>query len=192
MILEYLKVILGTPVLIAATTLTFLRMFRSDVKALMARIAKVKFPGGEIEASQLQKLHEQPPINIKVPELTATQSNQVSEQPVAADGNSATSDTLTAVRSMALLWEFRYLNLFLARGTQIVLNWFARDPRATVALFHAIWLPQIPNSEEREAILIALHSNQLISIDNDLVTVTQKGRDYLEWRGPQLELQKTA
>lgn len=193
MILEYLKVILSAPVLIAAITLTFLVMFRLDVRALMARIAKVKFPGGEIEASQLQKLHEQPPINSKVPELTTTQGNQVSEQPVAPDGDSSTSDTLTAVRSMALLWEFRYLNLFFARGTQLVLDWFAGlDPRATVALFHAIWLPKIPNSEERNAILRALESNQLISIDKGLVTVTPKGRDYLEWRGPPLEGQPTS
>ncbi len=81
--------------------------------------------------------------------------------------------------------QYRYLNLFLARGTQHVLDWFAAsNPRATASLFNAVWLPIIPNPNERVAILTALQAHHLITIENDLVLVTPKGREYLQWRGP--------
>jgi hypothetical protein len=185
MILEYLKVILAAPVMIAVIALTFLVMFRADVKALMARIAKVKFPGGEIETSQLEKLKEQLPAKGDVPEPIAKEGAQIVSLPSPASGDNAAQDALTAERSKAALWEYRYLNLFFARGTQHVLDWFAAsNPRATTSLFNAVWLPIIPNPNERVAILTALQAHHLITIENDLVHVTPKGREYLQWRGP--------
>lgn len=185
MILEYLKVILTAPVMVAVTALTFFVMFRADVKALMARIAKVKFPGGEIETSQLEKLKEQLPAKGDVPELIAKEGTQVAELPAPANGGTASQEALAAERWKAALWEYRYLNLFLARGTQHVLDWFAAsNPRATVSLFNAVWLPVIPNPNERMAILTVLQAHHLITIENDLLQVTPKGREYLQWRGP--------
>ncbi len=71
------------------------------------------------------------------------------------------------------------------RSTQHVLDWLAASkPRATVSLFNALWLPIIPNPNERQAILTALEAHHLISITNDLVEVTPKGYEYLKWRGP--------
>ena len=185
MILEYLKVVLAAPVMIAVIALTFLVMFRADVKALMARIAKVKFPGGEIETSQLEKLKEQLPAKGDVPEPIAKEGAQLAALPSPTSGDNALQETFVAERSKAALWEYRYLNLFLARGTQHVLDWFAgSNPRATVSLFNAVWLPIIPNPNERMAILTALQAHHLITIENDLVQVTPKGREYLQWRGP--------
>ena len=185
MIFEYLKVILTAPVMIVVAVLTFIVMFRADVKALMARIARVKFPGGEIETSQLEKLKEQLPAKGDVPEPIAKEGTQVAALPVPANGGNAAQEAFAAERSKAALWEYRYLNLFLARGTQHVMDWFAAsDPRATVSLFNAVWLPIIPNPNERLAILTALEAHYLIAIENDLVQVTPKGREYLQWRGP--------
>jgi hypothetical protein len=185
MILEYLKVVLTAPVLTAVVLLALAVMFRSDVKALMARIAKVKFPGGEIETSQLEKLKEQLPTKGAVPEPIAKEGTQTASLPAPSSSSNAAQEAFVAESSKAALWEYRYLNLFLARGTQQVLDWFAASsPRATVSLFNAVWLPIIPNPNERDAILNALEAHHLIAIENDLVQTTPKGREYLQWRGP--------
>jgi hypothetical protein len=47
-----------------------------------------------------------------------------------------------------------------------------------------MWLPLIPSATERKAILSALENHHLIQLENGLVSVTPKGQEYIEWRGP--------
>lgn len=97
----------------------------------------------------------------------------------------AVRDLLNAERVRAFLWEYRYLNYFLAQSTQRVLDWFASlKTRTSVQLFDTMWLPFIPSPEERRAILSALQAHLLITIDEDLIAVTPKGTEYIQWRGP--------
>src|SRR5262245_27142136 len=107
-VLEYLKVILSTPVLSVLAILTFVIMFRTDLKALMARIAKVKFPGGEIETSQLEKIKEESLPEGKLPEPTTKQGTTGDHPAALPDGNNVTA-VLAAERAKATLWEYRYL-----------------------------------------------------------------------------------
>src|SRR5207245_67216 len=118
---EYLKVILTAPVMIVLAIFIFLVMFRPDIKALMARIAKVKFPGGEIEASQLEKLKEEFTRGDS-PEPIAKEGAKIDAISTPSKGDNAATDALAAERAKAALWEYRYLNYFLARSTQHVLN----------------------------------------------------------------------
>ena len=46
LVLGYLKVLLSTQMVAGVVCLAFLYMFREDIKALLLRIAKIKFPGG--------------------------------------------------------------------------------------------------------------------------------------------------
>lgn len=182
-ILEYLKVILSAPVMTSMTVLTFLFMFRLDVKELMARIAKIKFPGGEFEASQLDKQHGSISEKGAVP-IVKDGSSDVVLLPPTKTGDSS-QEVIDALRSEAALWEYRYLNFFFVRNTQAILDWFAVcSTSVTISLFNATWLTFITNPNERNAILDALRTHHLISIENDLVQVTPKGREYLQWRGP--------
>ena len=83
---------------------------------------------------------------------------------------------LDAERARAYLWEYRYLNHFLAFHTQQVLDWFASLPnRTSMALFDSVWLPLIPSTDERRAIITALQAHYLILVQNELVEVTPKG-----------------
>lgn len=185
MVLEYLKVLLTAPVTITLAIITFFAMFRGDVKALMARIARVRFPGGEIETSQLEKIKEEIPTKGDRPELIAKEGANTAALPATAGEGSATADTIAAERARAALWEYRYLNYFLVRNTQNALDWFAAShPRATTSLFNAAWLPLVPSPNERTAMLSALETHQLITIANGLIEVTPKGREYIQWRGP--------
>ena len=94
------------------------------------------------------------------------------------------AELFQAERARAYLWEYRYLNYFLAYGTQKVLDWLACLPtRTSCDLFDTFWLPYIPSAEERRAIITALQAHHLIMIQDNLIEVTPKGREYIQWRG---------
>src|SRR5262249_48231071 len=81
------------------------------------------------------------------------------------------------------LWEYRYPNLFLVPSTQVVLAWLATlNTPLTKALFDATLQQSIPNPQERSAIFAVLSSHHLITDEQDLVRVTPKGREYLQFR----------
>lgn len=94
-------------------------------------------------------------------------------------------EAFAAERARAFLWEYRYLNYFLARSSQRVLDWLAGlSVRTTVGTFEAFWLPILPIAQERQAIVTALQAHYLIVLAGELIEVTPKGREYLQWRGP--------
>jgi len=184
--IELLKIILGAPVIAGAISITFLILFRSDLKALIERIASVKFPGGELTTSQAARgvipadseensLKTATPGQkelASVPQFTERDQRQV-------------ADTIDAANARATFWEYQFLNRFLVVDTQRILDWFASLPqRTTLEMYDSYWTPLIQNPAERNAIIVALHNHHLISISNGLVEVSPKGRDYLRWRGP--------
>lgn len=83
------------------------------------------------------------------------------------------------------LWEYRYLNYFLVRKTQLVLDWLTNfNQPVTANLYDSVWIPSIHNANERQIILNVLQAHHLIQIDQlGLIGLTAKGREYIEWRG---------
>ncbi|WP_293765910.1 hypothetical protein [uncultured Aquitalea sp.] len=187
LVLEYLKVILTTQVAAGATAITFFVLFKDDIKSLLKRVAKVRLPGGgefsttqiERDSEALQPQGEQlpttPPDPLPLPDnLTLTPEQQ-----------KVVSEAFAAERARAELWEYRYLNYFLAHSTQLVLDWLNALPaRTTTSMFDAYWLPVITSTEERRTIINALQAHSLITLSTDLIEVTHKGKAYLQWRGP--------
>jgi len=182
LVLEYLKVLLSPQVVAGAVTFTVLFYFRNQIRAVFDRI-KIKFPGGtELSTSQAttidgtEKPLPNPPKDVSAnlplpPNLNQQQLKQVEE-------------LLQAERVRSYLWEYRYLNYFLAFHTQHVLDWIASlSSRTTFMLFDTIWLPAIPSAEERRAVITALQAHSLIQIENELIVITPKGREYIQWRG---------
>lgn len=184
LVLEYFKVFLSPQMLAGVVAFVFLALFRDDIKALFLRIAKIRFPGGaELSTPQSVKLEEAPENK---PPPAPPPSDDL-KLPASLDQREliAVRELLDAERARAYLWEYRYLNYFLAPHTQRVLDWFASlQTRTSVQLFDTMWLPLIPSAEERRAILTALQAHHLITIDKDLIEVTPKGREYIQWRGP--------
>ncbi len=176
--LEILKLLLSPQVVGGACVLIFIFFFRSEVKALLGRVAKISFGGAEVDMPQAQRLEsaEKPPPN----QLTLSLAKE--EQPIDA---AALRERLDAERARAATWEYRYLNYFLARATQVVLDWLASlTVRTTKSMYDTYWTPLIVSAEEREAIMTALQAHHLIQIKDDLIEVTPKGREYISWRGP--------
>lgn len=186
--LEFLKVLLSAPVALGIVAITFFIFFKEDVKALMRRIAKIRLPGGgELSTSQLEKASEVPPAKSEPP-------TPIGEAPIPPNISLIPQDLQTisnlfnAERARAALWEYRYLNYFLVRHTQQFLDWLVSLPNpTTVSLADAFWMPVVPAAHEREAILNALLTHHLVQIvqrNGELIEVTPKGREYVQWRGP--------
>ncbi len=185
LLLEYLKVFLTTQVMVLIGGIVFFKMFQDDIKALMLRIAKIRLPGGgEVSTPQLEKQKKEK--NLKDSPLPDPDVNN-QEIPETLESNELKTikSLLDAEKARAYFWEYRYLNYYLVNNTQRVLNWFASvENKASIMLFDTIWLPLIPDASERKAIISALENHHLIQIEGELVTITPKGREYIEWRGP--------
>ena len=70
------------------------------------------------------------------------------------------------------LWDRRYTGRSLQNSTSI-------------DLFNAFWWPVIPIAKSRENTILALQNHYLITVrDEVMIEITDKGRDYLQWRGP--------
>jgi len=183
LILEYIKVFLTPQIVVGIIVAVLVGVFRDDIKALFRRIARIKLPGGtELSTSQSAKLEEAPEERSPP---TPPSSTDITLPP-SLDQNELRTvrELLDAERARAHVWEYRYLNYFLVPHTQRVLDWFASLlNRTSVQLFDTVWLPLIPDAQERRVILSVLQGHHLIVIQNDLVEVTPKGREYIQWRG---------
>lgn len=182
LILEYLKVILTAPVIAGVAVVLFLCLFKADIRALMRRIATIKFPGGgELSTSQSERIEESKPApttSSEEPELPPTIN-------LSKDQFDTISNIFKAQRTEAALWEARYLNLHLVHHSQRVLDWFvAQSGATTLALYDSTWLPFIPDANERVAILRVLCSHHLVEQKGTALTATPKGKEYTQWRGP--------
>lgn len=187
LVVEYLKVLLSAQVLAGITAITFFVLFREDIRGLLKRVARIRLPGGsEFSTTQIERTNEelrprgeQPPVT-PPDALTLPANLTLTPEQVKTFG-----EAFSAERARAALWEYRYLNYFLAHSTQRVFDWLAALPvRTTTSMFDAYWLPVIPSAAERRTIIDALQAHTLIAIDGEVIEVTPKGKEYLQWRGP--------
>ena len=186
LVLEYVKVVLSAPVIVGALAMASLCLFRGEIRALIVRIWRIRFPGGELFASQQERSQAdiaprgQPPAapqgqQVQLP-ATVTLTPEQAQQVV---------QLIQSERANAALWEYRYLNYFLARSTQLVLDWLGTlQQPISVNLIDSYLQSFIVDAQERAAILTALQNHHLITIANNLVQITPKGREYMQWRGP--------
>jgi hypothetical protein len=88
-------------------------------------------------------------------------------------------------RVYAYLWEYRYLNYFLLRHTQMVLDWFiSNDADTSMSGYHEYWKKYIVSEKERNDVLSALTNHALLAQKEESVYPTLKGKEYHQWRGP--------
>ena len=180
MVLDYLKAFLSAPVMSATTAIVLALLFREPIKSLFARIASLKVAGlGELQITQSSRAELPAASGNENPESLPAQVTTPSLLP-----SPSGADLVKAERERAYLWEYRYLNLYLVRGTQLVLDWFAsRSGPTTFAVYDSWWSSIVYNPTERLARVEVLRSHYLITESNGLLTVSEKGREYLGWRG---------
>jgi hypothetical protein len=207
LVLEYFKLFLATPPITGFVLIVFMYVFREPLKQLIGRTQGVKFPGGEWSGSQVERTAEaalsgQDRPALPAPELQGeavapnqglvptTMSPEIANagEVLTPEAKAKISDFMKAERARAGFWEYRFLNMYLVPHTQAVLDWFAsRVNRVTLQLYDAVWARTIPNPEERKAVLGALLNHHLIQVGaGDLIEVTAKGGEYIDFRGPLL------
>lgn len=187
-VLEYMKVFLSTQVIAGVLAIVFFKMFRDDIKALILRIAKIRLPGGgELSTPQLEKQEKDNLTEEKPSTEPALNENNL---PVVINHNNQENieALLKAEKSRSAYWEYRYLNHFLVNTTQRVLDWListkiSSGVPVSYSLYDSLWLPIIPDPEQRQTIINVLRNHYLVSTENGLITVTPKGLEYAEWRG---------
>ena len=187
LILEYVKAVLSPQVIAGLAALVFFMMFKEDLKGLLKRIAKIRFPGGsELSTSQIERASEESPPRKAAPPVPPPEKVPLPPNPsLTAEQIEQIAQAFQAERVKAYLWEYRYLNYFLVPHTQRVLDWIAAiNTRVTFGLFDTQWNPAIPSAQERKAVINALESHHLIQLIGELIEVTPKGKEYIQWRGP--------
>jgi hypothetical protein len=180
LILEYLKVILTWPAVTAVVVLWCVKRFGSQIGDLLTRLATIRLPGGtELSIPQLPSAPEKKGAEV-LPEVPKE------DEPAAPDVGApaeVVQQKLNAERARAYLWEYRYLNLFLVAKTQRVLEWFGTLTVATTpATYDTFWTTAIPEPAQRQTVLAVLESHYLVVSNDGLLTISEKGREYLEWR----------
>jgi hypothetical protein len=149
LVLDYLRVILAWPFMAMVTVLVGLIIFKEDIRLLMTRIAKIRFPGGsELSTQQLEpdqrgkdgsNRDEIPDVEVNeidtlLQELESTQQQREAIRQLYSDE-----------RANAYIWEYRYLNHFLASHTLQVLNWLSTlNTPTSYSLFDNIWAQASP------------------------------------------------
>jgi hypothetical protein len=189
LVLEYVKVLLSSPVIFGLISLVVLYLFKEDIREYV-RWLKIRLPGGtEVSRSQSErqiKEGDKPPPRPDIA-VSGLPTDLTQQQREAVEG------IIRAERATSYLWEYRYLNWFLVYRTQLVLDWLVSLPEGTTTYRHydATWLPRIPSPDERDAIIRVLAAHHLIEINDGVIQMTPKGREYHEWRGPLPELRVT-
>lgn len=185
LILEYLKVLLAAPVMGVVVILFMCILFKMEIRSLLNRAFNLKLPGGfEVSASQA-RISAQEENEVKRPTPQVSDIGSTLPLGLTQQQQEEVRQLLHSARAVSYLWEYRYLNRFLVYQTQQVLDWLiVISQPATVRLYDTIWLPQIQMAEERSAILHALQAHHLIVISGEKIEVTEKGREYQQWRGP--------
>ena len=187
LILEYFRVICSPQLIVTAAVISLVLLFRREFRTLFARIASIKLPGGgELAMTQSERLQNERSHDANhLPELPDASSISLYGKP------NIPPEVLQQIRGIveseqlkARLWEFRFLNFFLAPQSHRTLDLLASMPSPPAeGLICDLIQPFVPLPEERGAILLALRMHQLVAITQGLVEVTNKGRDYLTWRG---------
>ncbi|HJV81759.1 hypothetical protein [Noviherbaspirillum sp.] len=187
LVLEYLRVVLSPQMIVGAIGVAFFYLFKSEIRSLLSRIATIKWGSAEVSAPQLPA--DISPKNDVTPPPANEENQQALSLPadanLTADERQRLEKTFIAERARAHLWEYRYLNYFFVHNTQRVLDWLASLPNApTFLMYDAWWQSTIPSADQRRTIINVLESHNLIHFNGELIEITPKGREYIQWRGP--------
>lgn len=188
LVLEYLKVFLSAPVIFSLVLIIFIRTFKTELRNLVNRIASIRFPGGA-EVNTPQPLNDA--SNKSIPNPTV-ELNEPLPGGLTKAQETAITHLIRSHIANSYLWEYRYLNFFLVRKTQLVLDWLTTFIQpVTWNFYDSVWILSIPDANERKIIIEALQAHHLVQINElGMIELTPKGKEYIEWRGPLPEVSK--
>ncbi|MBB3001439.1 hypothetical protein FHX57_003796 [Paraburkholderia tropica] len=180
--MEYLKVLLAWPVVVGVGATIGTLWFRTELRALINRIASLEFPGGKLTTQQA-KLEQEAASEETVESVPVTgdEPQLLDQIHLSAADQKKIRDVILAERAAARMWEYHFLNYFFAPSTQHVLDWLVKLGITTDDAYHAYWSHRIVHAGERQAIIHALQKHLCVHIDGPSIQVTDKGREYAAW-----------
>lgn len=188
LVLEYLKVLLSAPVLFSLIFIIFILLFKNEFRNLVNRIASIRFPGGA-EVNMPQPLNDSSSKTVPTPTV---ELNEPLPKGLTQQQETVITHLIRSHIANSYLWEYRYLNYFFVRKTQLVLDWLTTFIQpVTWGFYDSVWILSIPDANERKIIIEALQAHHLIQINElGMIELTPKGKEYIEWRGPLPEVSK--
>lgn len=159
-------------------------ILKVEIKSILNRLALIKWGAAELSIPQ-------PPSEFS--DEVDAETNIADTDPKEKVGETEDSETqakafkqaYVAERKRAHLWEYRFLDRFLVWNTQRILDWLINEPDSpTFTMYDAWWQRIIPSAEERRIIIQVLEDHNLIAMQGELISVTEKGREYAAFRGP--------
>lgn len=172
-LLDYVKALVTWPV--AAVVIVLI--LRRPIVRLIERVVSVRVPGVQLDTRQ----QPESPAPKPVPETPAP--SLPAHIQLTPEQQEQLNKVFQAERAAARLWEYRYLNLFLAPITQLVLNWFMTVQLTTGDAFDAFWSQYITDVDQRITILKVLTGHYLVEAQGPVLRVSDKGKEYVGWRG---------
>ena len=185
MVLEYLEVLLSAPPLFSIVAIVVICRFNREVRDLLSRVATIKLPGGAEFAMQQSRIgvDDESAAPADADDIAVQEINHLE---LTSDQQQRVEQLVRTQIATARRWEYRYLNYFLVRTTQLALDWLVGlTGPITYEDYDSCFLPIVPTARERQAMVAALAAHYLIEIDQESnsITLTPKGREYHEWRG---------
>ncbi len=183
LLLEYIKLFFTPQFVIGVICFVIFLYLKKDIVKLIDAIIDFDSPWFKFKKSQVNRNSEER-ISTPVPDVPDTTSENFEGLTLKPEVVEKIRELFHAERAKATLWEYRFLNYYLVPKTQTVLDWLiTKKENITREYFHAHFVHLIPQIQERNAILNALESHQLISIDgNGIIKLEPKGYSYAEWR----------
>jgi len=192
--MEWFKIFVSWPFITLIIAGAIYIRFGGEIRALLNRIATaenfegpggIKFSGSQQRPSAPAEAVGSSPLPVDAPLPAPPKAADAGDLVFTQAQWEATEDAFKSLRAAAAHWEYRYLAYFLAPKTQQFLDWLnglgrsASDREVdTVLNGHPI--------DQRKAMLDALEAHHLIVKTGEMYSVTDKGREYLQYRGPAL------
>jgi hypothetical protein len=155
-------------------------LLRDPISDLLRRFRGATFGGASVDMQQPEASSNKP-VETPAPPLPAPAAAAAAQ--LTPEQQDALKQILQAQHAAARLWEYRYLNLFLAPPSQHVLTWFASLGYTTLDAYDAYWAQHL-DGEQRKVILQALNAHHLVEREGPVLRISEKGREYVTWRGP--------
>jgi ABC-type sugar transport system permease subunit len=209
---EILRTVISWPFVVGVLGLAFGVTFQREISQFIQNIGLIRFPGGEIRATQTPEgkvttspvteegsitllKEDQVRVAEVINKLVDDMCQATSEREKTREEKEEMEKVVDLVISRladkhreAVHWWFQYLSLFLVPITKTVLQWFAlQEVAPTKEYYNQVWRAAIPDDNQREIIFMVLSHHRLIEAEGAVYKVSQAGNDFLDFlrgKGP--------
>jgi hypothetical protein len=193
--MQYLTEILSIarwPMTVIILVALFLLLFRKEVAAVITRMKKAKFPGGEVDIQQEPSAEEKEEEKKIIKEKTELMKKiETLEEQLRQKEKTPRKEVLDIVKRHYLLheqeseeisyWKYEYLDKFLVENSKDMLAFFNRNPDGvTREKFERSARVSSIGPAASESIFKVLLFYNLINEEKGLWKMTNEGKEFLE------------